>query len=160
MPDQREEGIELIKKTISHDAYSKYLAMHQLIYILLDFGQFDEAEKLAEEIIKVYPQSTFMRWAHSHVFMKKKELPAAIASYKTLLELIDDDPNANPNHRLTCLGRLADMYSRADSCEQALQIQEKLNDSENESLLENNEEVQRLILEVSERCEIEKESGE
>jgi hypothetical protein len=152
IPDQREEGIELIKKTISHDSYSKYLAMHQLVYILLDFGQFDQAQVLAEEIVKAYPESAFMRWAHSHVFMKKKDLPKAIASYKTLLKLIDKDPNANPNHKVTCLGRLADMYARADSCEQVFQIQKKLSSSIYMEIVEENEEVQKLMAEISERC--------
>ncbi len=152
IPDQREEGIGLIKKTINQDSYSKYLAMHQLIYILLDFGQFDQAEELAEEIIGTYPKSIFMRWAHSHVYMKKKELQKAIDSYITLLDLIDSDPEANPNHKLTCLGRLADMYSRADSCDKALIIKDELTTAVNAEILNKNEEVQRLLREVAERC--------
>ncbi len=155
IPDQREEGIELIQKTIGHNTFSKYLAMHQLIYILLDFGEFDQAEELAEEIVKAYPQSVFMHWAYSHVFMKKKNFPKAIASYKKLLGLISKDPEANPNHKITCLGRMADMYSRADSCEQALKIQRELNSSSYKEVLAENEEVQRLLSEVSERCEVE-----
>ncbi|KAA3611254.1 MAG: hypothetical protein D8M58_14895 [Calditrichaeota bacterium] len=152
IPDQREEGIALIRKTIEHDSYSKYLAMHQLIYILLDFGEFDQAEELTINIIEEYPQSVFMRWAHSHVFMKKKDFPKAIASYKALLELIDFDPQANPNHKITCLGRLADMYSRADSCDQAIKVVQDLNSTNNNKLVDQNEEVQRLLREVSERC--------
>lgn len=153
IPDHRDEGIELIRKTIGHNAHAKYIAMHQLIYILLDFGEFGQAEELAEEIIRAYPQSAFMRWAHSHVFMKKRDFPKAIASYKSLLKLIDSDPDSNPNHKITCLGRLADMYSRADSCEQALKIQAELLYSHNVKWVDKNEEVQRLVGEVSERCE-------
>ncbi len=87
--------------------------------------------------------------------MKKKNFPKAIASYKKLLGLISKDPEANPNHKITCLGRMADMYSRADSCEQAIKIQRELNSSSYKEVLAENEEVQRLLSEVSERCEVE-----
>ncbi len=153
IPDRREEGIDDIYKTIRYNGHSKYMAMHQLIYILLDFGRFNEAEEFAEEIVAAYPKSIFMRWAHTHVYMKEKNFPKAIASYKALLDLIAGDPNANPNHKMTALGRLADMYARADSCGQALKIIDSLKSIENKKLISMNDEVRRLMNEVLGRCD-------
>lgn len=150
IPDERDEGIALIKKTISNKGHSQYMAMHQLIYILLDYGRFDEAQQFAEIIVQKFPQSTFMRWAHSHVYMKKKDLPAAIDSYKQLLQLIDNDPQPNPNHRLVCLARLGDMYARSDSCTSAIKVIQQIQKfAEKEEL---DDEVVRLVTEISDRC--------
>ena len=152
IPDQRDEGIRLIKKTINHNSYSKYMAMHQLIYILLDYGQFDEAKELAEKVVSVYPESTFMRWAQSHVYMKMKDLPKAIECYKVLLDQIDNDSQANPHHRITCLARLADMYTRSDSCMQAQNIKHTILNDAYFKNHNNDDEVDRLLREISERC--------
>lgn len=152
VPDQRDEGIRLIKKTIENNAYSKYMAIHQLIYILLDYGRFNEARMWAEKVVKIYPESTFMRWAHSHVYMKMKDLPAAIASYKILLDLLENDPQSNPNHRVTGLARLADMYARSDSCQQALSIAEDIRQDNYFSTSPDDDEILRLLREIDERC--------
>lgn len=152
IPDEREEGIRLIKKTIEHESHSRYMAMHQLVYILLDFGDFDQAEKIADELIEKYPQSQFMYWAYSHVFMKKKDLPKAISAYKKLLQLIDSDPKANPNHRITCLARLGDMYSRAKNCTEANKVKLEIEQDAFFISQESNDEIEKLLDEISERC--------
>ncbi|MCB0283268.1 MAG: hypothetical protein KDF60_11860 [Calditrichaeota bacterium] len=153
VPDDRDEGIRLIMKTIRHNAHSKYMAIHQLIYILLDYGRFEEAADWAGLVVAEYPESPFMRWAHSHVYMKMKDYPKAIASYKTLLQLIKNDPNSNENHRITCMARLADMYARSDSCKQAIEIKDKIVDDVFYRSLNDGGEVQRLVQEISERCQ-------
>ncbi len=129
IPDQRDEGIRLIKKALQSKNHGRYLAMHQLIYILLDYGEYDQAEEIAREVIKIYPQSQFMNWAYSHVFLKKKSYEQAIAAYKNLLILIDSDPNPNPNHKLTCLARLAYMHSESGQCDRALKIIDSINNN-------------------------------
>ncbi len=150
--DEREKGIQLILKTIHNNAPGKALAIHQLIYILLDYGDFDLAEKIADEIIIQFPQSQFMYWAYSHVFMKKKDYKKAIVAYNKLSDLIEADPAANPNHKITCLARLMDMYAKTGNCKKARNINNQLTVSENYSYIKHNEEVERLLKEVSENC--------
>ena len=106
------------------------------------------AERLASEVIKQFPQSQFMYWAYSHVFMKKKEYKKAIQAYQKLLDLIELDPNLNPNHKITCLARLMDMYARSGNCKKAILINKQLASPENYS----NREVVSLIEEVAEKC--------
>lgn len=152
IPDEREEGIALIKKTIEHNPYSRFMAMHQLVYILLDYGDFNQAEIIAQELIKQYPESQFMYWAYSHVYMKKREFPKAIAAYKKLLRLIENDANANPNHYITCLARLADMYARSGDCVLANEVKLKIEQNDFFITHTNNDEVNDLLLRISEIC--------
>jgi len=150
--DEREEGIALIKKTIEHNPHSRYMAMHQLVYILLNFGDFKQAESIAIELVENYPESQFMYWAYTHVYMKKRSFPQAISAYKKLFKLIDTDNNANPNHRITCLARLADMYARAGECSQANKVKLKIEQDDFFSTDADNDEVDELLLRISEQC--------
>lgn len=151
VPDERKEGIRLIKKTIEHNSYSRYMAMHQLVYILLDFGDYDQAEKIAGKMVEKYPESQFMYWAYSHVFMKKRDFPQAISAYKKLLQLINQDKNANPNHRITCLARMGDMYSRANNCQEANKVKLQV-ENDTYYITHNNDEVKDLLKKITERC--------
>jgi tetratricopeptide (TPR) repeat protein len=110
IPDKREQGIEGIKLAIDKGLYSQAMGMHQLIYILLDYGRFDEAIPYAEKVIELYPESQFMRWAHAHVYYKRHEYDKAIDSYFKLMELIESDEQSNPSHWLFCQTRIAEIY--------------------------------------------------
>lgn len=112
VPDLREEGIADIKKAVENGAYSRFSGMHQLIYILLDYGRFDAALVYANQAIEAYPSSQFMRWAHAQTYFKMKNYPEAIRSYLELLRLIEEDAQANPSHYLFCQVRLAEIYDR------------------------------------------------
>ena len=50
--DVRLTGIEQIKKTVHSNTPARYLAMHQLVYILLDYGGMDEALVYARQGIE------------------------------------------------------------------------------------------------------------
>jgi tetratricopeptide (TPR) repeat protein len=152
IPDEREEGIALIKKTIKHNPKSRFMAMHQLVYILLDYGDYEQAEIIAGQLVENYPQSQFMYWAYTHVYMKKRDFPQAIKAYQKLLQLIEDDANANPNHRVTCLARLADMYSRSGDCQQANQIRLQIEQDAYYKTHRNNDEVNDLMSRITELC--------
>ncbi len=110
--DNREQGIDYIKKTVRNDSYSKYMAMHQLIYVLLDYKDYKEAEVLAEKVVKAYPESQFMWWANAHTYFKSKKYRQAIISYRKILSLMEKNPESNPMHYLDCQVRLAEIYHR------------------------------------------------
>ena len=112
IPDERDEGISLIKKTIRSGGLSQYMAMHQLIYILADYDRPEESLIYAEEIIKQYPNSQFMWWAASRAYDRSDHFDQAVAAYKQLDRLLAQDNNANPNHIVKCRIKLASVYER------------------------------------------------
>lgn len=121
IPDDREQGIELIKKAIQQDCPGKFMAMHQLIYILLDFKQGEKAIPYAEAVVREYPNSQFMWWAAAHVYYKLRIYDKAIANYKRLLQLIKADPKMNPIHGMKCNLKLAQLYFEQEQYEECLQ---------------------------------------
>jgi len=150
--DRRAEGITLVKKTIKKGCYARYTAMHQLVYMLLDKGDYKQAERWAGRCVKKYPRSPFMYWAYSHVFMKQKDYPRAIRSYQTLLGLLLHSKNLNPNHIVVCRARMADMYARSGDCNNASRQIEKIMSDTFYREKRDIEEVERLMNEIKDRC--------
>jgi hypothetical protein len=131
IPDNRERGIELIKKSLIANGPARYMAMHQLVYILIDFEMFEDAQIYADLIVKEYPQSQFMWWAYSHVFYKKRDYNRAIASYKHLLYLIKSDQESNPAHIIKCNLKLAQLYFESEKYSECIFYCNSILNSEN-----------------------------
>jgi len=153
IPDDREEGIAMIKMAIACDSLSKYIAMHQLVYILLDYGRFEEAISFAEKIVERYPKSQFMWWANAHAYYKKENFLKAKSSYLTLYKLIIEDPNRNMSHLLNCKFKLAivnkelgEFEECKNQCDSILEISEKI------ELNGSIEDIVSQTVELSEEC--------
>ena len=112
IPDDREEGISFIKKALEADCLSKYMAMHQLVYVLLDFDQKEAAIPYVKQIVTRYPESQFMWWAATKAYDDNNQFADAIAAYNKLNYLLKEDPNPNPNHIFKCHMKLAALYQR------------------------------------------------
>ncbi len=110
--DLRDEGIADIKRSLHSRALSRYMAMHQLIYILIDYQRYNEALDYAKQAVQKFPKSPFMWWAYAHVFFKSHDYPKALKAYQHLLQLIEHHPEANPSHWLDCQVRIAELYKR------------------------------------------------
>jgi tetratricopeptide (TPR) repeat protein len=153
VPDDREEGIAMIKIAIARDSLSRYMAMHQLVYILLDYGRYEEAKILAERITEKYPDSQFMWWANAHAYFKSKNFNKAKASYLRLYNLILEDKDRNISHLLKCKFKLALVYKELQEfdeckkqCDSILEISEKI------ELTDSDEDLVTLTIELSEDC--------
>jgi len=154
IPDDRDEGITMIKLAIAFDPLSRYMAMHQLVYILLDYGRYEEAIYFAEKIVEKYSESQFMWWANSHAYFKNKDFEKAKFSYQRLYALISEDENRNISHLLKCKYKLAVVYKELENfneckkqCDSILELSEKV------ELNDNIEDVVTLTKELSEDCE-------
>ena len=110
IPDDRDQGITMIKKAIACDSLSRYMAMHQLVYILLDYDKMDEAIYYADIVVRKYPDSQFMWWANAHAYFKSKQYAQAESAYLKLYTMISADPYRNDSHLLKCDWKLATIY--------------------------------------------------
>jgi len=154
VPDDRDEGITMIKLAIAFDPFSRYMAMHQLVYILLDYGRYEEAIYFAEKIVEKYSESQFMWWANSHAYFKNKDFEEAKLSYQRLYALISEDENRNISHLLKCKYKLAVVYNELENfneckkqCDSILELSEKV------ELNDNIEDIVTLTMALSEDCE-------
>ena len=152
--DLRQEGIANIKKAIRPGVLSRYMAMHQLVYILLDYKKFDEALAYAEEAAAAYPQSQFMQWAYAHVFFKKHDNQRALQEYDRLMALLLADPDVNPSHLITCHLRRARIYLRLKEYQQcSMECRLGLEIPYGEDLSDKGREARESLLEILDEIE-------
>ncbi len=150
--DRRAEGIRQVIRSANKGRYSRYMAIHQLVYMLLDYGRYAEAERYALKGVAAYPQSPYMLWALSHVYMKQKRLKAAAQIYRRLESVLLSTPQGNPRHLVVCRARLADMLSRGGECRLARKRAEQILRDEWYHNRRDDDETERLLKEVRERC--------
>lgn len=152
LPDEREKGINMIKKTADSDCLSSDLAKHQLVYILLDYGWNEEAIAYGQRLVRSYPQSQFMRWALAHAYYKSELYRAAEREYLYLNGLIMNDPRKNPNHLLNCKYKLALIYKALNEdikCQrQCADIVELYNDYAEKEKFDKIDQVRKLLHQV------------
>ena len=119
--DEREAGIEMVKKAIELGEYSKLIGRDQLAWILLDAGRLEEAKKYALENYQAYPESRFFQWTLVEVLFRMKEWKDAYQNYNSLLHAERQIPDRNHYNEVECLLKMAEIdfesgnLSRADS---------------------------------------------
>jgi tetratricopeptide (TPR) repeat protein len=156
IPDNREKGIEMIKKSIAEKSPARYIAMHQLVYILIDYERYDKAQIYADLIIKKYPKSQFMWWAYSHVFYKMRNYEKAISAYKYLLNLIQNDNETHTVHIIKCNLKLAQLYFESEKYSECLFHCNNI--LKNKNIISFSEQLEDEILEAQEYFELSNEN--
>ncbi len=66
--DNRKEGIKLLRSTVNHFTYNKYLAVNSLLWIYIDQKKYGEAVKLSLNALKKYPNSRFFMWGLARAY--------------------------------------------------------------------------------------------
>ncbi len=112
--DLRLQGIANIRKAIRKSRYSRYLAMHQMIYVLTNYGEMDEALQYARQAVAAFPKSVFMRWAFAHTLYKRHEYPQALQAFEQLVRLLQTTAERNPSHLVECYTKMAEIYLKSN----------------------------------------------
>jgi tetratricopeptide (TPR) repeat protein len=108
--DSRDEGIAMVKKATVSNCRSKYMAMHQLIFILLNYGKHQDAISYAQQVIEKFPESEFMWMAAAHTYYKNKDYQKAEPAYYKLIQLAQSGEKPNPSHLVKYRLKLAQIY--------------------------------------------------
>ncbi len=120
--DLRLQGIANIRKAIHKSRYSRYLAMHQMIYVLTNYGEMDEAMLYARQAVAAFPNSIFMRWAFAHTLYKRHEYPQALQAFEQLVQLLRTTTEKNPSHLVECYTKMAEIYLKSNQPLQSKQM--------------------------------------
>ncbi len=119
--DDRSEGIELVQRTVEHGRYTRYVAMNELIWILLDAGRAAEAYAWALSGLKQFPQSRFFLWGAAKSAFAMQDYSAAAVHFQRLLASIVNSQTDNDYNEFLCRLKLAQCYEKLGELNQASQ---------------------------------------
>lgn len=107
--DERETGIEMVKKAIELGDYSKLIGRDQLAWILMDAGKLEEAKRYALENYHTYSNSRFFQWTLVEILFRMKEWDDAYRNYNSLLTAERQIPYRNHYNEVECLLKMAEI---------------------------------------------------
>lgn len=154
VPDEKEIGIELLKKASLMSVYNSYLAVHSLIWIYIEQEEYKLAIELAEKFIKEYPNSRIIKWGLARAYEDIDPQKSAIV-YKEILSSYPDDLKRNRINEITLKHLIAQQLVKLKKKDEALILCNEilalnnLNDFEREKLGNRIERVKQLKSEIT-----------
>jgi tetratricopeptide (TPR) repeat protein len=107
--DNRNEGIELLEKSIRNFSYNKHLAAYSLIWIYIDYQKIEKAANLAEQMLLQYPNSRFFRWALARAY-QDLDKEKAIKVFNEILNSLETLPFDNGFNKIVLKHKIAMLY--------------------------------------------------
>jgi tetratricopeptide (TPR) repeat protein len=110
IPDNREDGIAFLEKSINADSYNKYLAAYSLVWIYIDYDESRKAVDLSLKMLNEYEESRFFQWGLARAYQdidKRK----AIDVYFQLLKSVETIHNHNQFNEVVLKHKIAMLYN-------------------------------------------------
>lgn len=133
IPDNRDEGIDLLEKTINSESYNKHLAVHSLIWIYIDYGKSKKAVELSLKMLREYPSSRFFMWGLARAY-QDLDRKKAIETYYEILNSIKVIQNRNQYNDIVLMHKIAMLYDEIGENEKALDLCNEILDFEFKSV--------------------------
>ena len=128
--NEEKKGIDYLIIATHHYSYNEYLAFNSLIWIYIDKKKYDSAVKLAEKVLKQYPDSRTFKWGLARAY-EGIDVKKAIKVYDQLLNSYENMKNSNHYYEIVLKHIIAQQYYKLGDNANALKLC-------NEILTENN----------------------
>jgi len=117
--DEKQEGIEYLKKAVIHSSYNIYLAINSLLWIYIDNGEFDQAVKSSLEALKKYPGCRFFKYGLARAY-EEIDLNSSIECYYEILNSYPKTNNSNRYNEIVLKHLIAQQYAKMGEKQKAL----------------------------------------
>jgi len=123
--DEREEGIKDIIHAFDHFSYNRHLAANSLLWIYIDKKEFNKSIQLAEEMLKMHPESRQFKWGLARAY-EEIDKEKAIEVYFEILNSYRKLNLTNQSQEITLLHIIAQQHEKRGNKEKALEICRKI----------------------------------
>lgn len=126
--DEKGKGVSYLVKAQKHNSYNSYLAVYNLIWILIDEGKNKEAVDVALKALKQYPDTRLFKWGCARAY-EKIDPNKAVSIYSDILTSLQSE-GANNHYKEVILKytlarnykKLGDKKRALTLCDEILQI--------------------------------------
>lgn len=119
--DERIEGIQYLEKAVANSSYNSWLAIHSLIWIYIDRKEPAKAVKLAESILKDYPDCRFFRFGLARAY-EDIDLLKAVEEYYKILHSFSSEEKPNRYNEVLLKHLIAQQYYKAGEQQKSLRL--------------------------------------
>ncbi|MCP4724492.1 MAG: tetratricopeptide repeat protein, partial [bacterium] len=107
--DKRGKGVRQIKDSVVKGSMNYAFGLNQLIWILLDQKNYDEAESYAAEGLAEYPESRFFLYPAAEVYKRSGKLKKAAGFYEKVILSLENDKQTDRYFYLKNMLKLAEV---------------------------------------------------
>ena len=118
--DNRAQGIAQLERAAAESRFGRWLAVSNLTWILMDYGQTEKALQLALKGRERFPDSRHFLFPLAQAQLNCGRLTEADSLYTLLLQLIEDDQQPSRYNEFFCLEKLVSINLERGLREQAL----------------------------------------
>lgn len=128
IPDEREQGLQMVLSAIEDSKFSKYAAMNEIVWMLLEFDRAEEAYLMAAKALDKFPGSRFFLWGAAKSAFALQDYETASTFFITLLNSISSAKPNNFYNEYICRLKLARCYFNLNSFSEAKSYLNSLDD--------------------------------
>ena len=110
VPDQTDESLRLIDKTVRCGRYGRDVAKNGLIWLEIDRGHFNRAIELCTEMLEKYPDSRYFRWPLAESCYRAGLYERAISEYQHLAQSYRSEAGNNHYNEVVCGVKITRAY--------------------------------------------------
>jgi len=125
-PDEREEGIRMVRLALQRGRYSRYVALSNLTWILMDAGRVRESIRLSQQGLELFPGSRFFLWSLAGGYFMNKNYRKAIEAYQRILDSLKGESYNNHYNELICRLKIAQSYFQLGDYKRSLEECERI----------------------------------
>ncbi|MBD3386467.1 tetratricopeptide repeat protein [candidate division KSB1 bacterium] len=128
--DDRQRGIQLIKKAYHCACFSTMAALSNLAWIFIEEKQYEPAIDYASIGLMYYPDSRFFRWPLAEAFFRQGNYQKALEHFGTILNSFEHEPCNNHYNEIVlwlkcakCYQALGKKQKAREACKKVLEIE-------------------------------------
>lgn len=144
VPDEKELGIEYLKKAVKQSGYNFHLAVHSLIWIYIEQEDYTNAIKIAEEGLKSAPQSRIFKWGLARAYENVNQ-EKSISIYWDILNSYPKNLVSNKINEVVLKHLIAQQLAKSGRTKEALSLCNEILSIKNYSEFEKNKLEKRLV---------------
>jgi tetratricopeptide (TPR) repeat protein len=110
--DDRQEAIQMLKKTISSGRYSKYSAINSFCWIAIEEENYEEGWKVVKTALDEFPESRVFLWCAAKLAVKLERWKEAESYYLKILAALTERGTLSAYNELICRKNLFYIYER------------------------------------------------
>ena len=118
--DERDAGIEMVKLSAEKGKYTRYAAINELTWILIDAGETSAALEWARRGLQKYPDSRFFLWGTAKSYYSLQQYENALDIYRKLLISVQSEQMNNHYNEIICCYKMAECHFRLDDVDSAI----------------------------------------
>ncbi|QQS34598.1 MAG: hypothetical protein IPM56_09990 [Ignavibacteriales bacterium] len=119
--DDRDEGVALLENALRRSTYNTHLAINSLIWIYIDQQRPVEAVRLAESILKDYPQCRVFKWGLARAY-ENIDIKKSIEVYGDILQSFPMQGLSNHFNEIVLKHKIAQQLVKLGEKKKALKL--------------------------------------